>query len=164
MRVQSITIPEFVCTSFEVGSLLRNGAKLYLRSTEFPLEKILIEFETQALAELFEEAVRRGDAEVLIDDDISLQGAPKELRDEYVKAKTKRDQARLEELLTILWEEHGVDPDSKKLRETSGIVRLAIMHDDGVHAYGFKGQESKLREWMTANGFPDEDWNLIMVE
>jgi hypothetical protein len=164
MRIESITIPEFVCTSFEVASLLRNGAKVYVRSAEFPIEKIVFEFEDQKLAEAFENAVQRGTAEIVIDEDVSLQAAPVDLRNEYLETKAKRDHAKLEELLSVLWEEYGIDPDSKRPRETSGIVRLAIMHDDGVHAYGFKGQEKKLREWMTANGFPDEDWNLIMVE
>jgi hypothetical protein len=34
------------------------------------------------------------------------------------------------------------------------------MHDDGVSAYGFKGMESALREWMSFHGFPVTTWNL----
>jgi hypothetical protein len=164
MYVESITIPEFACTRFEIAFFLRNGTKVYLRSAEFPIEKILIEFEDQARAESFENAVQHGIAEIVIDEDTSVKAAPKELGDEYRQAKAKGDHSKLEELLTVLWEDYGVNPDSQRPRETSRIRRIAIMHDDGVHAFGFKGQESKLRDWMTANGFPDEDWNLTMVE
>jgi len=47
------------------------------------------------------------------------------------------------------------------VRETSGIKRLAIMHDDGVNAFGFK-QPDILLEWMIANGFPVRDVNLAL--
>ena len=36
-------------------------------------------------------------------------------------------------MLTILWEDYGIHGKNPPARETSGIKRLAIMHDDGVN-------------------------------
>jgi hypothetical protein len=45
----------------------------------------------------------------------------------------------------------------------SGIKCLAIMHDDGVNAFGFKHPDI-LVEWMIANGFPVRDVNLASYD
>jgi hypothetical protein len=66
------------------------------------------------------------------------------------QALVSSDENRLERVLTELWEEYGIEEDAPE-RETSGIKRLAIMHDDGVNAFGFKGDPHKLLEWMSAN-------------
>ena len=36
----------------------------------------------------------------------------------------------------------------------AGIKHVAIMHDDGVNTFGFKGHPDILLEWMIENGFP----------
>jgi hypothetical protein len=48
-------------------------------------------------------------------------------------------------------------PQNPPARETSGIKRLAIMHDHGVNAFGFKGREKELERWMAENGFNSSD-------
>ena len=86
---------------------------------------------------------------------------PKELQEEYELALVSGDEERLEGVLTELWEEYGIHAENPPVRETSGIKRLAIMHDDGVNAFGFK-QPDILLEWMIANGFPVRDVNLAL--
>jgi hypothetical protein len=56
---------------------------------------------------------------------------------------------------------HGKNPPA---RETSGIKRIAIMHDDGVNAFGFTGHPDILLEWMIENGFPLRNVNLALYD
>jgi hypothetical protein len=124
---------------------------------------VFVEFENEDLAVAFEESVIAGSAQILLDEDTSLNAAPKELQDEYKQALVSGDKERLEEVLTELWEEYGIEVDAPA-RNTSGIVHLAIMHDDGVNAFGFRGDRRKLLEWMAANGFAPRDQRLDLYD
>jgi len=53
------------------------------------------------------------------------------------------DEERLEGVLTELWEEYGIHAENPLVRETSGIKRLAIIHDEGVNAFGFKQPDAE---------------------
>ena len=67
-------------------------------------------------------------------------------------------------MLTVLWEDYGIHGENPPLRETSGIKRLAIMHDDGVNTFGFKGHPDILLEWMIENGFPLRNVKLALYD
>jgi hypothetical protein len=123
------------------------------------VERILIEFEDEDTAVAFEASLERG-ASIIIDEDTSLERAPAFLQSRYWHYLATCNDKRLKQLTTILWERYGIDPDSDRVRETSGIIRITVMHDDGVSAYGFRGMEDALRKWMCAHDFPVTDWNL----
>ena len=147
----------------EIDSVIRKGSVVLCEAVTFPIEKVFVEFEDEDLAVSFEENVIAGTAQIVLDEDTSIDAAPKELQEEYEKALVSGDEYRLERVLAELWEEYGIEEDAPE-RETSGIKRLAIMHDDGVNAFGFKGDPHKLLEWMSANGFPIQDQRLQLYD
>jgi hypothetical protein len=103
----------------------------------------------------------------LLEENTSLEAAPKELREAYEKALVAGNKEQIEELLTELWEEYGIDGEDAPERETSGIKRIAVMCDHGVNAFGFKGKTKQLLEWMLRNGFDPDDthhFNLSMYD
>jgi hypothetical protein len=61
-------------------------------------------------------------------------------------------------------EEYGIHGENPPIRETSGIKHLAIMHDDGVNTFGFKGHPDILLEWMIENGFTLRNVNLALYD
>ena len=140
-------------TACEVRSVVRKGRVVLCDCDTFPIEKVFVEFEDEDLASSFEGRVKDGTAEIVLDEDTSINAAPDELREEYELASVAGDKERLERVLTELWEEYGIHAEDPPEREASGIKRLAIMHDDGVNAFGFKGDRKKLTKWMRKNGF-----------
>ena len=147
--------------AIEVLSVARRGALVLCDCGTFPIEKVFVEFEDKDLAENFELCVKDGSAEIVLDEDLSINAAPTELREEYELALVSGDKERLEEVLTELWEEYGI-PEHTPYRETSGIKRLAIMHDDGVNAFGFKGDAEKLIQWMRENRFRESSIEMLL--
>ena len=79
------------------------------------------------------EGIKTETAIIALDEDTSINAAPRELQEEYELARVSGDKERIEEVLTILWEDYGIHGKNPPARETSGIKRLAIMHDDGVN-------------------------------
>jgi hypothetical protein len=65
-----------------------------------------------------------------------------------------------------LLEDYGIHCKNPPARETSGIKRVAIMHDDGVNAFGFNGNKEQLVKWMIANRFAGLvcDYNLSFYD
>ena len=107
----------------------------------------------------FEDCVKNETARIALDEDTSINAAPKELQEEYELALVSGDKERLEGVLTELWEEYGIHGENPPVQETSGIKRLAIMHDDGVNAFGFKDHPDILLEMddckrISAQGYP----------
>jgi hypothetical protein len=153
-----------VCGGIEIESVVRKGSVVLCDSVTFPIEKVFVEFEDEHLAISFVEGVKTGTATVALDEDTSINAAPRELQEEYELAQVSGDKERIEEVLTILWEDYGIHGENPPVRETSGIKRLAIMHDDGVNAFGFKGHPDMLLEWMIVNGFPVRDVNLALYD
>ena len=90
-------------------------------SVTFPIEKVFVEFEDEDLAVSFEECVKDGTARIVLDEDTSINAAPKELQEEYELALVSGDEERLEGVLTVLWEEYGIHGENPPVRETSGI-------------------------------------------
>ena len=160
MYIDEFITPAMACSGVSIGSAIRKGTILLCESDDVDIERILIEFEDEETARYFETTLEDNKARIVIDEDTSLDAAPEDLRNEFLLCEAAGNKKRLEELLDELWEEYGITPFKNKPRETSGIKRIAVMHDTGVSAYGFKGMESELREWMTAHGFDVQDWNL----
>jgi hypothetical protein len=115
------------------------------------------------LAVSFEECVKDGTARIVLDEDTSINAAPKSFKKSTSWPWFLATRNALRGVLTELWEEYGIHAENPPVRETSGIKRLAIMHDDGVNAFGFK-QPDILLEWMIVNGFPVRDVNLALYD
>jgi hypothetical protein len=54
-------------------------------------EKVFVEFEEEHLAISFEECVKRGTAKIALDEDTSINAAPRELQEEYELAQVSGD-------------------------------------------------------------------------
>ena len=112
-----------------------------MRFSDFPIEKVFVGFEDEHLAISFVGGIKTETAIIALDEDTSINAAPRELQEEYELARVSGDKERIEEVLTILWEDYGIHGKNSPARETSSIKRLAIMHDDGVNAFGFNGNK-----------------------
>ena len=64
-------------------------------SVTFPIEKAFVEFEDEHLAISFVEDVKTGTANIALDEDTSINAAPKELQEEYELALVSGDEERL---------------------------------------------------------------------
>ena len=159
MYIHDFRTPAFACSGVPIETVIRKKSVLLCTSDGVYLERILIEFEDEDTAKAFEDSLEDR-ARIVIDEDTSLERAPEFLQNRYWHYLETGNEKRLNQLITILWERYGIDPDPNRPRETSGIIRIAVMHDDGVSAYGFHGMEGALREWMNAHGFPVTDSNL----
>jgi hypothetical protein len=153
----------------EIETMLRKGTVVFCEAGGMTVdfEKVIVEFETEDLAEEFEEAVKIGTARIVLDEDRSINAAPKEIQEEWGLALVSENEERLEALRKELWEDFGLYAENPPVRETSGIKRLAIMHDHGVNTFGFKGREKELHKWMARNGFDPRDLhhhNLAMYD
>ena len=155
-----------VCGGIEIESIVRKGSVVLCDSVTSPIEKVFVEFEDEHLAISFVEGVKTGTANIALDEDTSINAAPKGLQEGYELAQASGDKERIEEVLTILWEDYGIHGENPPARETSGIKRLAIMHDDGVNAFGFNGNKEQLVKWMIANRFAGLvcDYNLSLYD
>jgi len=160
MFIQEFITPAMACSGISIGSYVRKGNILLGESDYVDVERLLIEFDDEETAQNFERALMNDVACVIIDEDTSLDAAPEDLRNEFLLCESAGNKNRLEEILDELWEDYVIKPYNTEPRETSGIKRVAVMHDGGGSAYGFKGMELELREWMRSHGFPDNDWNL----
>jgi hypothetical protein len=80
----------------EVESVVRKGPVVLCEAVTFPIEKVFVEFQDEDLAISFEECVKRGTATILLDEDTSINAAPKELQEEYELALVSGDKERLE--------------------------------------------------------------------
>lgn len=163
LYVNRLETPALAAHDIKVISVVRRNRVVLCEADTFPIERIIVEYEDEELAEAFERHLAEGRAVIRIEEDVSIGAAPAKLRKRYFTLKERGDAVGLDRLLTRLWEEFGVDPECPRVRETSGIRRIAIMHDDGVSSYGFKGMKAELRRWMTRNGFPSgrgliNDW------
>jgi len=157
MFIQEFITPAMACSGISIGSYVRKGNILLCESDYVDVERLLIEFDDEETAQNFERALMNDVACVIIDEDTSLDAAPEDLRNEFLLCESAGNKNRLEEILDELWEDYVIKPYNTEPRETSGIKRIA---DGGGSAYGFKGMELELREWMRSHGFPDNDWNL----
>src|SRR4029077_5284906 len=68
------------CGGLEIESVVRKGSVVLCDSVTFPIEKVFVEFEDEDLAVSFEECVKDGTARIVLDEDTSINAAPKELQ------------------------------------------------------------------------------------
>ena len=54
------------------------------------------------------EGIKTETAIIALDEDTSINAAPRELQEEYELARVSGDKERIEEVLTILWEDYGI--------------------------------------------------------
>ncbi len=146
--------PAFVAHGIEVIHAIRKDRVVICEADTFPIERILVEYEEEEDAVAFIRALELARAAIRIEEDVSINAEPVKLQKKYIALMASGDRARMKRLLTELWEHYGVDPEGGNERETSGVRRIAIMHDGGVSSYGFRGMKRQLRRWMTAHGFP----------
>jgi len=89
----------------------------------------------------FEQELELG-ATIYVEEDYSLEAAPRELRDEYEAAQLSGDKDRVEAILTELWEEYGIDPEKDPdQRATGGIRKLVVTDDHFAHVVRVRAQQ-----------------------
>lgn len=156
LGVALFQVTEYMYSEFGLIRAVRTGSVVTCEADEnaFPMERFVVEFESEELATAFYHSLEKETASIQIDEDLSLAAAPAELRKAYLELKDSGDKNALEAVLVELWEEYGISPEKETRRETSGVKRIAIMDDDGVYAWGFKGMKKFLGEWMTEHRFP----------
>ncbi len=152
--LQRLETPDFIAHDIEVIRAIRKGRVVLCEADTFHVERIIVEYEEEEAAMAFIRNLELGWAAILIEEDVSINAAPVKLQKKYFALMASGDGALIEKLLTELWEHYGVDPERGDERETSGVRRIAIMHNDGVSSYGFRGMKRQLRRWMAAHGFP----------
>ena len=151
--IQHLETPGLVAHEIEVTSAVRKDRVVICDAATFPIERLIVEYEEDELAIAFHRDLFERRATIRIEADVSINAAPAKLQEKYFMLQESGDEVRLVRLLSKLWEDYGVNPESTEARETSGIRRIAIMHDDGISSCGFQGMERELRRWMTAHGF-----------
>lgn len=151
--INRLQTPGFVACDILIVSALRQDCVVICLADAFPIERIVVEFAQDSLAAAFQRDLSEGTAVIKIDEDLSINVVPVKLRRKYFALLQRGDSVQLTELLTELWETYGFDPERASLRQTCDVRRLAIMHDDGVSSYGFRGKKRDLRRWMFAHGF-----------
>ncbi len=121
-----------VAHDIKVIRAIRKDRVVICEADTFPIERIIVEYEEEASAMAFHRDLTEGRAAIRIEEDVSINAAPVELQEKYYALMVSGDKVRIAMLLTELWEDYGVDPERTDARETSGVRRIAIMHDDGV--------------------------------
>lgn len=153
LRINRIETPALAAWDIHIVSAIRRNRVVICEANTFPIERIFVEFERESLATAFQRSLEEGTSVIKIDPDSSIDAVPAKLQRKYFSLKKSGHTVRLTELMNELWEDYGVDPECTAVRETSGIRRIAIMHDDGVSSCGFRGKKRELRRWMFAHGF-----------
>ena len=140
MQISEYNVPGLCAGEIEIGEMTRHQRFVVCIACDEGLEKLIIEFESELLAGRFADAVEAGTAEILIEEDFSLDAIGEEAKLEYELAEISGDEERLEKLLKILWEEDGIDPERTRPREISGIKQILIVQYGSVHGIGFRGE------------------------
>ena len=115
-----------VCGGIEIESVVRKGSVVLCDSVTFPIEKVFVEFEDEHLAISFVESVKTETATIALDEDTSINAAPRELQEEYELAQVSGDKERIEEVLTILWEDYGIHGKNPPAREGPELSVLQL--------------------------------------
>ena len=148
MQISEYDVPGLCAGEIEIAEMTRHRRFVVWIACDESLEKLIIEFEHEYLAERFAEAVEAGTAEVFIEEDFSLGAIGEKAKLEYELAKLSGDEERLEKLLKALWEEDGIDPERTRPREMSGIKRIVIVQHGSVHGIGFKSDPDRFSAWL----------------
>jgi hypothetical protein len=127
MQISEYNVPGLCAGEIVIAEMTRHRRFVLCIACDESLEKLIIEFEDEYLAESFAEALEAGIAKIFIEEDFSLDAVSEETKLEYELAKLSGDEERLEKLLKALWEEDGIDPERTRPREMSGIKRIVIV-------------------------------------
>jgi hypothetical protein len=138
MQISKYNFPGLCAGEIEIAEMTRHRGFVVCIARDESLEKLIIEFEDQYVAESFEEAVEAGIAEIYVEEDFSLDALGEEAKLEYELAKLSGDEERLEKLLKHLWEVDGIDPERTSPSEMSGIKRIIIVQYGSVHCIGLR--------------------------
>lgn len=151
--IEEFNTPWIAFGAWEVHTVERDGAFVMCRGGGRDVELILLEFEDSGLAARFEHELESG-ATIYVEEDYTLNAAPKELQEEYQLALTSGDKDWLEAVLTELWEDYGVDlHKDRRERETGGIRKLVAITDDYTQAVGFEHQKQAVNAWLKRHGY-----------
>ena len=148
MQISEYNVPGLCAGEIEIAEMTLHQRFVVCIARDESLEKLIIEFENEFLAGRFADAVEAGTAEILIEEDFSLDALGEEAKLEYELAKLSGDEERLEKLLKILWEEDGIDPERTRPREMSGIKRILIVQYGSVHGIGFRSDPDRFAAWL----------------
>ena len=148
MQISEYNVPGLCAGEIEIAEMTRHRRFVVCIARDESLEKLIIEFEDEYLAESFEEAVEASIAEIYIEEDFSLDAIGEEAKLECELAKLSGDEERLEKLLKALWEEDGIDPERTSPREMSGIRRIIIVQYGSVHGIGFRSDPDRFSAWL----------------
>jgi hypothetical protein len=148
MQISEYNVPGLCAGGIVIAEMTRHRRFVVCMACDESLEKLIIEFEDDYLAESFAEAVEAGNAEIFIEEDFSLDAVSEETKLEYELAKLSGNEERLEELLKALWEEDGIDPERTRPREMSGIKRIVIVQYGSVHGIGFRSDPDRFSGWL----------------
>ena len=100
----------------------------------------------------FEQELELG-ATIYVEEDYSLEAAPRELRDEYEAAQLSGDKDRVEAILTELWEEYGIDPKKDPDQRATGGIRKLVVTDDHLRAWlEFEHKKAEVTAWLERHG------------
>jgi hypothetical protein len=139
--IEEFNTPWIAFGGLEIDTVERQAAFVMCRASGGDLELILLEFEDAGMAESFEQELELG-ATIYVEEDYSLEAAPRELRDEYEAAQLSGDKDRVEAILTELWEEYGIDPEKDPdQRATGGIRKLVVTDDHFAHVVRVRAQK-----------------------
>ena len=111
MQISEYNVPGLCAGELEIAEMTWHQRFVVCIACDESLEKLIIEFENEFLVGRFADAVEAGTAEILIEDDFSLDALGEEAKLEYELAKLSGDEERVEKLLKALWEEDGIDPE-----------------------------------------------------
>ena len=145
MQISEYNVPGLCAGELEIAEMTWHQRFVVCIACDESLEKLIIEFENEFLAGRFADAVEAGTAEILIEEDFSLEALGEEAKLEYELAKLSE---RVEKLLKTLWEEDGIDPKRTRPREMSGIKRILIVQYGSVHGIGFRSEPDRFAAWL----------------
>ena len=150
--IEKFNTPWIAFDDLEIDAVERKGAFVMCRASGGDLELILLEFKDAGTAESFEQELELG-ATIYVEEDYSLEAAPRELREEYEAAQLSGDKDRVEAILTELWEEYGIDPEKDPdQRATAGIRKLVVIDDHFAHVIGFEQKRAEVTAWLERHG------------
>jgi hypothetical protein len=148
MQISEYNVPGLCTGEIEISKMTWHQRFVVCIARDESLQTLIIEFENEFLAGRFADAVEAGTAEILIEEDFSLDALGEEAKLEYELAKLSGDEERLEKLLKTLWEEDGIDPERTRPREMSGIKRILIVQYGSVHGIGFRSEPNRFAAWL----------------
>ena len=83
LYLNRLETPAFVAHDLKVIHAIRKDRVVICEANTFPVERIIVEYEEEALAEAFVRDLGEGRAAVRIEEDVSINAAPVKLQKKY---------------------------------------------------------------------------------